>query len=311
MMSLEKMSKEGTWFIEFNTPFSYHVRGGIRRVLYSGVTKYQRVAIVEFEDLGKALVLDGKIQSSLYDEFVYHESLVHPAMITHPNPRRVLILGGGEGATAREVLRHRSVEEVIMVDIDDEVIKLVKEYLPEMSQGAFNDPRFKLVLQDGRKFLEESRDRYDVIILDLTDPLEGGPSYLLYTIEFYSIVKDRLSDDGIMVTQATSTSYSLRTFATIYRTVASVFPIARAYQVYMHSYDSTWGFVIGSKKYDPTTLTPDEVNNRIRERVGGELKFYEGDMHRAMFILPKHIRAVLNDESIKPATDKNPTFLPA
>ncbi|WP_460173699.1 polyamine aminopropyltransferase [Vulcanisaeta sp. JCM 14467] len=309
-MSLERMSKEGTWFIEFNTPFSYHVRG-IRRVLYSGVTKYQRVAIVEFEDLGKALVLDGKIQSSLYDEFVYHESLVHPAMITHPNPRRVLILGGGEGATAREVLRHKSVEEVVMVDIDDEVIRLVKEYLPEMSQGAFNNPRLRLVLQDGRKFLEESRDKYDVIILDLTDPLEGGPSYLLYTVEFYSIVRDRLSDDGIMVTQATSTSYSLRTFATIYRTIASVFPITRAYQVYMHSFDSTWGFVIGSKRYDPTALTPDEVNSRIRERIGGGLRFYEGDMHRAMFILPKHIRAVLSDESIKPATDKNPTFLPA
>nr|WP_252901710.1 polyamine aminopropyltransferase [Vulcanisaeta sp. JCM 14467] len=268
------MSKEGTWFIEFNTPFSYHVRG-IRRVLYSGVTKYQRVAIVEFEDLGKALVLDGKIQSSLYDEFVYHESLVHPAMITHPNPRRVLILGGGEGATAREVLRHKSVEEVVMVDIDDEVIRLVKEYLPEMSQGAFNNPRLRLVLQDGRKFLEESRDKYDVIILDLTDPLEGGPSYLLYTVEFYSIVRDRLSDDGIMVTQATSTSYSLRTFATIYRTIASVFPITRAYQVYMHSFDSTWGFVIGSKRYDPTALTPDEVNSRIRERIGGGLRFYE------------------------------------
>ncbi|WP_243671365.1 hypothetical protein [Vulcanisaeta sp. JCM 16161] len=93
-----------------------------------------------------------------------------------------------------------------------------------------------------------------------------------------------------MVTQATSTSYSLRTFATIYRTVASVFPITRAYQVYMHSYDSTWGFVIGSKRYDPAALTPDEVNNRIRERIGGELKFYEGDIHRALFILPKHIR---------------------
>ncbi|WP_054853092.1 polyamine aminopropyltransferase [Vulcanisaeta distributa] len=297
--------------MEFNTPFSYHVRG-IRRVLYSGVTKYQRIAIVEFEDLGKALVLDGKIQSSLYDEFVYHESLVHPAMITHPNPRRVLILGGGEGATAREVLRHRSVEEVIMVDIDDEVIRLVKEYLPEMSQGVFNDPRFKLVLQDGRKFLEESRDRYDVIILDLTDPLEGGPSYLLYTIEFYNIVRDKLSDDGIMVTQATSTTYSIRTFATIYRTVASVFPIVRAYQVYMHSFDSTWGgFVIGSKRYDPAILLPDEVNNRIKERIVGELRFYEGDIHRALFTLPRHVRAILNDETIKPATDKNPTFLPA
>ncbi|BDR93321.1 polyamine aminopropyltransferase [Vulcanisaeta souniana] len=309
-MSIRNISAEGSWFIEFNTPFSWHVRG-VKRVLYSGTTKYQRVAVVEFEDLGKALILDGKVQSSFYDEFVYHESLVHPVMITHPNPRRVLILGGGEGATAREVLRHRSVEEVVMVDIDNEVLRLVKEYLPEMSQGVFEDSRFKLVIDDGRKFLERSRDKYDVIILDLTDPLEGGPSYLLYTVEFYSIVRDRLSDDGLMVTQATSTSYSLRTFATIYRTIASVFPIARAYQVYMHSFDSTWGFVIGSKRLDPASLSLEDVNGRIRERIGKELRFYEGDIHRALFALPKHIRAVLEDKSIMPATDKNPTFLPA
>ena len=309
-MSLERMSKEGTWFIEFNTPFSYHVRG-IKRVLYSGTTKYQRIAIVEFEDIGKALILDGKTQSTVYDEFIYHESLVHPVMITHPNPRRVLILGGGEGATAREVLKHRSVEEVVMVDIDDEVIRVSREYLPEMHQGAFDDPRLRLMIGDGRKFIEEGGDKFDVIILDLTDPLEGGPSYLLYTVEFYTMVKDRLSDDGLMVTQATSTFYSLRTFATIYRTVASVFPIARAYHTYVPSFDSTWGFVIGSKRYDPAELTPEEVDSRIRSRINGELRYYEGNIHRALFTLPRHIRAVLEDKSIRPATDNNPTFLPA
>ena len=309
-MGMEYVSKEGTWFIEFNTPFSWHVRA-IRRVLYSGVTKYQRVAVVEFEDLGKALVLDGKVQSSLYDEFIYHESLVHPVMITHPNPRRVLILGGGEGATAREVLRHRGVREVVMVDIDEEVIRVVKEYLPEMSQGAFDDPRLRLVIDDGRKFLERVNDKYDVVILDLTDPLEGGPSYLLYTLEFYRIVRDRLSDGGLMVTQATSTYYALRTFATIYKTVASVFPVARAYHVYVPSFDSTWGFVIGSLGPDPTSLTPDEVNRRISERINGELRFYDGYMHRALFTLPKHVVRVLEDPSIRPATDSNPTFMPA
>jgi spermidine synthase (EC 2.5.1.16)/spermine synthase (EC 2.5.1.22) len=251
-MSIENVSREGTWFMEFNTPFSWHVRG-IRKVLYSGTTKYQRVAVVEFEDLGKALILDGKTQSTLYDEFIYHESLVHPAMITHPNPRKVLILGGGEGATAREVLKHRSVEEVVMVDIDEDVIKISKEYLPEMNQGVFENPKLKLVIDDGRKFVSNTKDKYDAIILDLTDPLEGGPSYLLYTVEFYNILKDRLNENGIIVTQATSTFYALRTFATVYRTIASVFPIARPYHVYVPSFDSTWGFVIGSFNLDPPT----------------------------------------------------------
>ncbi|ADY01374.1 spermidine synthase [Vulcanisaeta moutnovskia 768-28] len=310
MMSLEDMSREGTWFIEFNTPFSYHIRG-IKRVLYNGVTKYQRVAIVEFEDLGKALVLDGKTQSTVYDEFIYHESLVHPAMIAHPNPRRVLILGGGEGATAREVLKHRSVEEVVMVDIDDDVIKISRDYLPEMHQGAFDNPKLRLIIGDGRKFIEESKDKFDIIILDLTDPLEGGPSYLLYTVEFYTMIKDRLNDNGLMVTQATSTFYALYTFAAIYRTVASVFPVARAYHTYVPSFDSTWGFVIGSKGLDPVSLTPEEIDSRIKNRINGELRYYEGDIHRVLFTLPRHIRALLENKSIKPATDKNPTFLPA
>ncbi|MCG2885080.1 MAG: polyamine aminopropyltransferase [Vulcanisaeta sp.] len=309
-MSIENVSREGTWFMEFNTPFSWHVRG-IRKVLYSGTTKYQRVAVVEFEDLGKALILDGKTQSTLYDEFIYHESLVHPAMITHPNPKKVLILGGGEGATAREVLKHRSVEEVVMVDIDEDVIKISKEYLPEMNQGVFENPKLKLVIDDGRKFVSNTKDKYDVIILDLTDPLEGGPSYLLYTVEFYNILKDRLNENGIIVTQATSTFYALRTFATVYRTMASVFPIARPYHVYVPSFDSTWGFVIGSFNLDPLALTPEEINARIRDRIHGELRFYEGDIHKVLFTLPKHIRNTLEDKSIIPATDNNPTFLPA
>ena len=309
-MSIENVSKEGTWFMEFNTPFSWHVRG-IKRVLYSGTTRYQRIAVVEFEDLGKALILDGKTQSTLYDEFIYHESLVHPAMITHPNPKKVLILGGGEGATAREVLKHRSVEEVVMVDIDEDVIKISKEYLPEMNQGVFGNPKLKLVIGDGRKFVSNTKDKYDVIILDLTDPLEGGPSYLLYTVEFYNILKDRLNENGIIVTQATSTFYALRTFATVYRTMASVFPIARPYHVYVPSFDSTWGFVIGSFNLDPLTLTPEEINAKIRDRIYGELRFYEGDIHKVLFTLPKHIRNALEDKSIIPATDNNPTFLPA
>ncbi|MFP3492316.1 MAG: polyamine aminopropyltransferase, partial [Vulcanisaeta sp.] len=256
-------------------------------------------------------ILDGKTQSTLYDEFIYHESLVHPAMITHPNPKKVLILGGGEGATAREVLKHRSVEEVVMVDIDEDVIKISKEYLPEMNQGVFENPKLKLVIGDGRKFVSNTKDKYDVIILDLTDPLEGGPSYLLYTVEFYNILKDRLNENGIIVTQATSTFYALRTFATVYRTMASVFPIARPYHVYVPSFDSTWGFVIGSFNLDPLALTPEEINARIRDRIHGELRFYEGDIHKVLFTLPKHIRNTLEDKSIIPATDNNPTFLPA
>ncbi|MEM0318067.1 MAG: methyltransferase domain-containing protein, partial [Candidatus Nezhaarchaeales archaeon] len=165
---------------------------GVRKIMYSGRTKFQQVDIVETYSFGKCLFLDGKLQSCEYDEHVYHEALVHPAMMTHPDPKRVLIVGGGEGATAREVLRYPTVEKVVMVDIDGELVDLCRRYMPEWSQGAFEDPRLELVIADGRKYIEETGESFDVVILDLTDPLPGTPSVYLYTREFYELVKGRL-----------------------------------------------------------------------------------------------------------------------
>jgi len=306
---LDQISRMGTYFIEFETPFSWHLRA-VNRVLYSGESKYQRIAVVEFKDLGKALVLDGKVQSSLFDEYVYHESLVHPAMVLHGNPQRVLIIGGGEGATAREVLKWDTVKEVVMVDIDEEVVNVSRRYLPEMHGGSFNDDRFKLVIGDGRRFLEESGDRFDVILVDATDPLEGGPSYLLYTVEFYRLAKSRLTPNGVFATQATNTAYALKVLAVIYRTIGSVFSRARVYQSYMHSYDAPWGFVVASDASDALQLTPAMVDDALAKHVRGGTRYYDGLTHVHMFTLPKHIRAALEDRSIKPATDSNPTFMP-
>ncbi len=306
---LDQISRMGTYFIEFETPFSWHLRA-VNRVLYSGESKYQRIAVVEFKDLGKALVLDGKVQSSLFDEYVYHESLVHPAMVLHGNPQRVLIIGGGEGATAREVLKWDTVKEVVMVDIDEEVVNVSRRYLPEMHGGSFNDDRFKLVIGDGRRFLEESGDRFDVILVDATDPLEGGPSYLLYTVEFYRLAKSRLTPNGVFATQATNTAYALKVLAVIYRTISSVFSRARVYQSYMHSYDAPWGFVVASDTSDALQLTPAMVDDALARHVRGGTRYYDGLTHVHMFTLPKHIRAALEDSSIKPATDSNPTFMP-
>ncbi|MCX8204569.1 MAG: spermidine synthase, partial [Candidatus Nezhaarchaeota archaeon] len=176
-----------TYFVEHQTPNTSVVHK-VKRVLYTGDTQFQHVDIIETYDFGTCLVLDGKVQSSTFDEWIYHEALVHPAMFTHPNPCRVAIIGGGEGATAREVLKHRCVEEVVMVDIDREVVELAKSRLSLIHQGSFEDHRLKLLFMDGRRFLEETQQRFDVIIIDVTDPLAGGPSYLLYTREFYDVV---------------------------------------------------------------------------------------------------------------------------
>lgn len=281
---------------------------GVKRVIYSGRTEYQQVDIVETYLFGKCLFLDGKLQSSEHDERIYHEALVHPAMMTHPEPRRVLIVGGGEGATAREVLRYPSVERVVMVDIDRELVELCKRYMPEWNQGAFDDPRLELVIGDGRKYVEETDEMFDVAILDLTDPIPGTPSVLLYTREFYGLVRRRLRSGGVAVTQATSLRFSLETFAKIRNAVASAFPLARSYTAPVISFISFWGFVLGSLGRDPLSVSGGEIRERIAS-LKGELEFYNEDAHRLMFRIPKSISEKADRVSEVP-TDTNPAFAP-
>ena len=297
------------WFIEWGTPTSAHMYG-IRRILYHGRSKYQDIMIIDTYDLGKALILDGKTQSSLYDEFVYHEALVHPAMILHGNPRKVLILGGGEGATVREVLRFDTGENVVMVDIDEEVIRVAKTFLPEWHQGAFEDDRLQLLIMDGLEYVNTTSDRFDVIIADLADPLEAGPAYKLYTREYYVKLKRLLRPGGVFVTQATSPSLTPYTHAVILNTVRAVFKYAEPYRVYVKSFDSTWGFVIASDDKNPLTLKPGYIDEFLSRHVKGENRFYEGAMHTVMFTLPKHVRKMISE--VKDiATIENPVFMPA
>ncbi len=292
------------WFIEMQAPGSAHLYN-ILSVYYVGSTKYQEVYILELSELGKTLILDGKIQSSLRDEHVYHEALVQPAMLTHPNPKRVLVIGGGEGATAREALKHNTVKEVVMVDIDQELIELVKQYFPELHQGSFNDPRVKLVFDDGRKFVENCEEgEFDVVICDLTDPLKGGPSVYLYTVGFYSEVFRVLSEDGIVAIQAENVKSAGECFQSIYKTVKHVFPIVVAYSTFIRSFDAEWGFVIGSKRFNPLDLSEEEEGKRIEER-NINLKFYEPRIKKRLFTLPK---GFLDGGRI--STDSNPIYEP-
>ncbi|MEM3104762.1 MAG: polyamine aminopropyltransferase [Candidatus Bathyarchaeia archaeon] len=292
------------WFVEMQAPGSAHLYN-ILSVYYVGSTRYQDVSILELSELGKTLILDGKVQSSIRDEHVYHEALVQLAMLTHPNPTRVLVIGGGEGATVREVLKHNTVREVVMVDIDQELIEIIKQQFPELHQGSFNDPRVKLVFDDGRKFVEKcDDDRFDVVVCDLTDPLKGGPSVYLYTVEFYREVSRVLSGDGIMATQAENVKSAGECFQSIYKTIKQVFPITVAYTMFIRSFDTEWGFVIGSKRFNPFDLSEEEEEKRIRER-GISLKFYEPRIKKRLFTLPK---GFLDGGRI--STDSNPIYEP-
>lgn len=297
------------WFTEHQTDFTLVVHK-VKRFLYSGRSKHQEIDVIETEDFGTCLILDGKIQSSVIDEFIYHEALVHPAMVTHPSPEEVLVIGGGEGSTVREVLKHKTVKRVVMVDIDEEVIRVSKEYIPQLSSGAFDDERLNLVIGDGRAYLENTREEYDVVLIDVTDPLPEGPSYLLYTKQFYELVKKHLKPEGVMATQATSIFYSRRSYTLIYNTLKHVFPIVRAYSAWVPSYVSAWGFVLASLKHDPLGLSEEEVRNRLMKRGVSNLKFYHPEYHRPLLTPPLYLKKALEEER-EIVTDEKPTFMPA
>jgi len=294
-----------SWFSDRISP-DLTMLYSIKERIYSGRSKFQSVEIINTGGFGICLVLDGKIQSSEADEFIYHEALVHPAMLTHPRPERVFIAGGGEGATLREVLAHKTVKRAVMVDIDEEVVSLCRRLLPSWHQKAFDDPRTELHFVDARKYLEESNDKFDVIIIDLVDPLEQGPARLLYTQEFYQIVNQKLGPAGIMSVQAESAEWTnLDNFTAIASTLRNVFPIAHPYQVHVPSFLGLWGFVAASQSLDPSELTPEEIDTRISTRISKKLKSYDGLTHQAMFTIPKHIRQQLA-ASTRIITDKQP-----
>ncbi len=281
----------------------------IEEVLYSGQSKFQSIKIVRTGSFGTCLVLDGKIQSSEVDEFIYHEALVQPSMITHPCPETVFIAGGGEGATLREVLSHAAVKRAVMVDIDEEVISVCKQYLPEHSLGSFEDKRAELLHVDARDYLASSEELFDIIIIDLPDPIEKGPAYLLFTGEFYQLVKERLTNNGIICVQAGSAALTeLSNFTAVNNTLKSVFPIVCPYHVDMPSFGGSWGFCLASQNLDPLLLSTSEVDSRISERSITHLKFYDGLTHRGIFSLPKHLRGELSRPG-RLITDEEPLYI--
>jgi len=281
----------------------------IKKVIYSGRTRFQSVEIIDTRSFGLCLVLDGKIQSSERDEFIYHEALVHPAMLSHSCPETAFIAGGGEGATLREVLAHNTIKKVVMVDIDSEVIDICRRYLTFFHEGSFNDSRVELNFADARMYLQETKDKFDVIIIDLVEPLEEGPACLLYTREFYELVKSKLNVGGIMSVQSGAAGWTnFKNFTAIVSTLKSVFKIVSPYQAYVPSFVDLWGFATASQSVKPAELSPKDIDYRISDRLSRKLKSYDGLTHQSLFTLPKHIRHQLA-VTRRIITDQKPVFV--
>ena len=298
------MGNEENYYAETYTE-NFIRRFKINKLYYRGKTDHQYVECFHNQFLGKVLFLDGKIQSAQVDEYMYHESLVHPTLITHPSPRRALIFGGGEGATLREVLKHGTIEEAIMVDIDKKLVELCRKYLPEWSDGAFSNPKTDLVYGDARRFVEKTQKKFDIIISDLTEPLDKGPSVYLFTEEFFSRIFDILEENGLFVLQAGSTDPVYNQFyCSLAKTLERIFPLVRPYWTFVLSFGLPWGFILASRSEDPLKLKEGRISDRIRGRKIRKLKFYHPGLHKGYFALPLYLMKDLKKGKI--LTDKKP-----
>ncbi len=289
-----KETRPSLWFTDVG-PWRETHQFAVEKMIFSGRTQFQDVAIFETYEYGEMLAIDGLVQSAEEDEYIYHESLVHPVLIAHPAPRCVLVIGGGEGATIREVLRHPTIERVVMVDVDRELVELCMEHLDDWHHDSFDDPRVELVFLDGKEFVAKSQERFDGIIIDLTDTLDEGPAMALYTESFYRMVKERLADSGLLVVQAMElTGLDYADHLTVRRTLCRIFRHVNSYTAFVPSFWSTWGFLVASDAIDASQISSQKVDEILRSRgLESVLRYYDGQTHTHMFSLPKDVRAVL------------------
>lgn len=260
------------------------------RVLYDSETQHQRLRVIENPTFGRVLTLDGVVQTTERDEFIYHEMLAHVPILAHGAATRVLIVGGGDGGMAREVLRHQSVEHVTMVEIDGGVVEFSKTYLPSLSAGAFDDPRVNLVIADGAAFMRDSDQSFDVIISDSTDPV--GPGEVLFTDTFYGHAKRRLAEGGILVTQNGVPFMQGGELAGTMRAFQSLFADATCYLATIPTYAGGpmafgWGTDGNARAADLAALQARFAAADL------PVRYYSPEVHKAAFVLPGYIKSLL------------------
>ncbi|APC09022.1 polyamine aminopropyltransferase [Neomoorella thermoacetica] len=273
----------GIWFSELQTPdLAISVR--LNQTLHHEKTPYQELAVVDTEAYGRMLLLDNIIQTTVKDEFFYHEMIAHVPLNTHPNPRTALVIGGGDGGVVREIVKHPSIEKVTLVEIDARVVANAREYLPEIACGL-DDARVEIRFEDGIEHVRQRENTYDVIIVDSTDPI--GPAVGLFSAEFYRNVYRALKADGVFVAQTESPIFNSRLIRRIQRDLKEIFPIARLYLTTVPTYPGgLWAFSLGSKKYDPL-----EVDWRQAPQVA--TRYYTPAIHQAAFSLPPFVQEFL------------------
>ncbi|CAG0948107.1 spermidine synthase [Burkholderiales bacterium] len=252
---------------------------------------YQAVEVHDSVPFGKLFRLDGHFMTSEKDEFFYHENLVHLAGITHPAPERALIVGGGDGGSAEELLKYPSMRKVTLAEIDVAVVDISRKYLASVHRGSLDDARLDLRIGDGFAFVRETADTFDLIVLDLTDP--GGPSLGLYTPAFYRACAARLTPMGAMTLHIASPIAHPGRIRETLVSLRSAFPIVTPYLTSVPLYGGMWMMACCSATLDPSKLSAVEVDRRLARRGIGDLQYYNGEMHRAALAMPNFVRAVV------------------
>ncbi|WP_214626641.1 polyamine aminopropyltransferase [Paenibacillus agaridevorans] len=267
------------WYTEKQTE-SFGITAKITKTYVHEQTDFQQLDIIETEEFGTMLVLDGMVMTTVRDEFVYHEMVAHPVLSTHPDPEHVLVVGGGDGGVIREVMKHPKVKKAVLVDIDGKVIEYSKTYLPSIA-GELDNPRVEVLVGDGFMHIHDRKNAYDVIMVDSTEPV--GPAANLFTRGFYQGIYEALKEDGIFVAQTDNPWFKADLIQSVNRDVKEVFPIVRVYGANIPTYPSgLWTFTMGSKTYDPLEVEESSIPELAT-------KYYTPRLHKAAFVLPKFV----------------------
>jgi spermidine synthase len=276
----------------------------VNRRIHSCTTAFQKLDLVETDEFGKVLILDGITQIAEKNEFQYHEPMVHPALCTHPCPRRILVIGAGDGAILREVLKYPTVEAVDLAELDEGVIRFSKKYLGPIHRNAFDDKRVRVHIVDGRDFVESHAGCFDVVIMDMTDPF--GPSKYLYTKDFFRMIKRSFrSPKGVFSMHTESPITRPKTFACIQKTLRSVFSHVRPIYVYIQMYAVLWSITTASDGSDMAALDAAHIDRKLEKYNINGLQMYNGNVHVASQIAYPFIARIL-EQKTRVITDRHP-----
>lgn len=276
------------WFTENHSKgakFSIQVK----KHLYSAKSPFQEIDFFDSEEFGRFFTLDGIMMANEKDEFIYHEMICHVPLASNPNIKKVLVIGGGDGGTVRELTKYNSIEEIHMVEIDEMVVKACLEYLP-LTASKLNDPRLKLYFEDGLAFVKNKKNEYDLILVDSTDPI--GPGEGLFSKEFYENCFEALTADGILINQHESPYYpfNVREMKRSHNKIKEIFPVAEVYQFHMPTYPSGhWLFGFASKGKKPLDYDADWWN-----KLGLKTNYYNTELHKGAFALPNYVKELLS-----------------